>query len=166
MKDEDKLPLLKKSFKNLLNVTREEDYVTIVIFSGKSSVILPPTSCKETSFIENTIDSLEYEGTTDAAPGIKLACKTALKNYIEQGNNRIIMATGGHFQLPNSIYKQVAKQAKKGLYFTVFYFGASTAKLLNMEKLAAAGNGSFVHVTPGNNNQVLEKEVKAVTTGE
>ncbi|UYN86116.1 MAG: VWA domain-containing protein [Cyclobacteriaceae bacterium] len=160
MNSPDKLPLLKKSVLLLMKMMRPEDQVSIVTYSGKAKVELPPTSFKDEIKITQVIERLKSDGKTDGIAGIKLAYQVADKNYIRGGNNRIILATDGEFPIGNPTYEMVKKFAGEDIFITVFNFGkGSSAK--NLQQLAAFGKGNYEHITRENVDLKLIKEVKA-----
>ncbi len=160
MKDPNKLPLLKKSILLLVKMLREEDEMSIVVYSGTARVVLTPTSCKKEAKIKQVIEKLTSEGNTDANAGMKLAYKTANDNYIRGGNNRIILATDGEFPVSKDLYELVQKNAEDDIYMSVFYFGANAGSE-NLSKLSADGKGHFEHITHDNVDAKLMGEAKA-----
>jgi Ca-activated chloride channel family protein len=160
MKDPNKLPLLKKAILLLVKMLREEDELSIVVYSGTARVVLPPISCKKEARIKQVIEKLISEGNTDANAGIKLAYKTANDNYIRGGNNRIILATDGEFPVSKDLYDLVQKNAEEDIYLSVFYFGTNTTSE-NLSKLSADGKGNFEHITHENVDAKLIREAKA-----
>ncbi|NER05385.1 MAG: VWA domain-containing protein, partial [Okeania sp. SIO3C4] len=162
MKAPHKFPLLKKSFVELLSILRSRDEVALVSYSGKANVVLKPTSCSLRDTIASAINRLEARGGTDAQKGLKLAYKSARKNFIENGNNRIILATDGQFRLTESDFKQAQKYAEKGIRLTLFYFGDVKQEIVNLKKLTEAGKGNYVLITQENMMQKLKDEMKAI----
>lgn len=164
MASPDKMPLLKRSIKSLLNVLRPEDQLSIVIYSGKARVVLKPTSGANVKEIAHVIDQLQSDGDTDADKGLQLAYKLANKHYIRAGNNRIILATDGEFSVSDDVYKLVSESSKDDVYLTIFTFGRSEVNGRNLTKLAQSGKGSHTHITAGNANLqlILEAQAKRV----
>jgi Ca-activated chloride channel homolog len=161
MNNPEKLPLLKKSVLLLMKMMRPEDQVSIVTYSGKARVELPPTSFKEEARITQVIAQLKSEGKTDGNAGIKLAYQVADKNYIRGGNNRIILATDGEFGIGNPTYELVKKYASEDIFITVFNFGKSTMSTKNLQQLATLGNGNYEYITRENVDMKLIQEAKA-----
>jgi Ca-activated chloride channel homolog len=155
----ERLPLLKKSFRQLIRLMRKEDEVSIVIYSGKATLHLPPISASDTIKIMQSIQTLRSEGNTNIADGLALAYKTANKNYIESGNNKIIMATDGEFKTTEPLYKLAEKNASK-ITLSVFDFSQLVAPLQPLQSLAEKGNGNYVKVTSENSLEVLAKEAR------
>jgi Ca-activated chloride channel family protein len=160
MKDPNKLPLLKKSILLLVKMLREEDEMSIVVYSGTARVVLTPTSCKKEARIKQVIEKLTSEGNTDANAGVKLAYKTANDNYIRGGNNRIILATDGEFPVSKDLYDLVQKNVGEDIYLSVFYFGTNAGSE-NLSKLSVDGKGHFEHITHDNVDAKLIGEAKA-----
>lgn len=158
MNASDKLPLLKRSVLDMLSMMRAEDQISIVIYSGKAKVLLKPTSFKEEKKIQKAIESLESSGKTDGNSGIGLAYDVADKNYIRGGNNRIILATDGEFPISTEVFALVDKFAKEDIILSVFNFGKTSSK--NLERLSAAGQGNYEHITEANVELKLIREAK------
>jgi Ca-activated chloride channel homolog len=155
----ERLPLLKKSFQQLVRLMRKEDDVSIVIYSGKATLHLSPTSASDTTKIMQSIQTLRSEGNTNITDGMALAYKTANKNFIEGGNNKIIMATDGEFKTTEPLYKLAEKNASK-IALSVFDFSQLAAPLSPLQSLAEKGNGNYVKVTSENSLEVLAKEAQ------
>lgn len=158
---EDKLPLLKKSLRYLLNIMREEDEIAIVLYSGKAEVALKPISASQTKKIEKVIEGLSSHGSTNIEEGIKLAYKVADKNYIRGGNNRIVLATDGEFKLDKEIFNMVNKYATQDMMLSVFSFGKNKDKFQNLLKLVRKGKGNYEHIDEKNADYMLVKEAQS-----
>ena len=161
MHTREKLPLLKKSLKYLLGIMRPEDEISLVVYSGKAEVLLKGISSQEKDKIHKVIDNLQSGGNTNSEAGIKLAYKTADKNYIRGGNNRIIMATDGEFQVKDDIYQLVEKYAKEDISLSVFSFGKDDKVYKNLKQLSTQGKGNYEHINEKNADYKLVKEAKA-----
>ena len=150
MSDYNKLPLLQKSFRLLTNQLRAEDRVSIVVYAGASGVVLEPTPGNEKVTILEAIDNLEAGGSTAGAEGIELAYKLAEENLMKDGNNRIILATDGDFNVgPSSdgaLVRLIEKKREKGIFLSVLGFGMGNYKDNKMEKLADNGNGNYAYI--------------------
>lgn len=157
----DKLPLLKKSVLQLLEMMREEDELSLVVFSGKPEVLLEPISFKEQEKIKKAIGKLQSKGTTDGNAAIVLAYEVADKNYIRAGNNRIILATDGEFPLSAETEALIKKFSKEDIFLTVFNFGAGAGSAKVLEKIATLGKGNYESVTKENVDSKLVREVKS-----
>ncbi|QRR00596.1 vWA domain-containing protein [Dyadobacter sandarakinus] len=142
-----KLPLLKRSIKSLLTLLRTEDYISIVIYSGRARLVLKPTSGSKASDISRMIDRLQSDGDTDADEGLKLAYKTAGRQYIRGGNNRIILATDGEFPVSDEVMQMIESQAQQDISLSVFAFGKNQRDFQKLKKLSKAGNGNYAHIT-------------------
>ncbi len=154
----DRLPLLKESFQQLVRLMRTEDEVSIVIYSGRATVHLPPLSASDTTKIMRAIETLRSEGNTNILDGLNLAYKTANKNFIEDGNNKIILATDGEFNTSEALYKLVEKNPKVDL--SVFDFSQKPEAIASIELLAEKGKGNYIKVTPENSLHVLVNEAQ------
>ncbi|HHL52337.1 MAG TPA: DUF3520 domain-containing protein [Flammeovirgaceae bacterium] len=145
-----KLPLLKAAFRLLANQLRPQDKVSIVVYAGAAGLVLPPTPGDEKSAILQALDNLEAGGSTAGGAGIKLAYKIARENFIEGGNNRIILATDGDFNIGASsnaaMERLVEKERQSGIFLTVLGFGMGNYKDSKMEILADKGNGNYTYI--------------------
>jgi len=122
MKRPDKLPLLKNAFTRMLEHMRPEDRISIIVYSGDARVVLEAVSAAQKSTIEQTIDKLRSSGSTKGKNALKKAYKLAEQYYIPAGNNRIIMATDGYFDIP-SLFSITEKSTRQNVYLSVFSFG-------------------------------------------
>ncbi len=145
-----KLPLLKSSFKLLLNELRSEDYVSIVVYAGAAGIVLNPTKGNQKDSIRNALDKLKAGGSTAGGAGLKLAYKLAEENLIKNGNNRIILATDGDFNVglssESDMEKLIKEKRDKGIYITVAGFGMGNYKDSKMEIIADKGNGNYFYI--------------------
>lgn len=157
----DKLPLLKKSVLQLLDMMREEDELSLVVFSGKPEVLLEPISFKEQEKIRKAIGKLQSKGTTDGNAALTLAYEVADKNYIRAGNNRIILATDGEFPVSEETLARIQRFSKEDIYLTVFNFGAGSGSAKTLERIANLGKGNFESITQDNVESKLIREAKS-----
>jgi len=145
-----KLPLLKSAFKLLVNELRPTDRVAIVVYAGASGLVLPSTTGKEKDKIIDALDRLHSGGSTAGAAGLKLAYKTAEDNFMEEGNNRIILATDGDFNIGQSsnaeMERLIEKEREKGIFISVLGFGMGNYKDDKMEIIADKGNGNYAYI--------------------
>lgn len=150
MQSPNKLPLLKAAFKMLVNEMREEDKVAIVVYAGAAGLVLPSTQGTKKEKIINAIDNLTAGGSTAGGAGIKLAYEVALDNFKEDGNNRIIIATDGDFNVGASsnaeMERLIEKKREQGVFLTVVGFGMGNYKDDKMEILADKGNGNYAYI--------------------
>ncbi len=150
MMSEDKLPLLKTSFRYLVDNLTEHDTVSIVTYSGKEEVVLE--GCKGTmkEMILSKIDSLVASGSTNGEAGLLTAYEIAARYRIEGGNNRIIMASDGDLNVGMSsaaeLEAYVSEQRTGGIYLSVLGFGTGNYRDTNMETLADNGNGVYYYI--------------------
>ncbi len=150
MEAPNKLPLLKASFRLLVNQLRKEDRVSIVVYAGAAGMVLPSTQCDEKEKILQSIEKLEAGGSTAGGEGILLAYEVAKEHLIKNGNNRIILATDGDFNIGVSsdaeLVRMIEEKRKQGIYLTVLGFGMGNYKDSKMEKLADQGNGNYAYI--------------------
>ncbi|WP_353721155.1 VWA domain-containing protein [Dyadobacter sp. 676] len=156
-----KMPLLKRSIKSLLTLVRPEDMISIVLYSGKARVVLKPTSGAKAAEIARMIDLLQSDGDTDGNEGIKLAYKTANKQYIRAGNNRIVLATDGEFPVSDEVVDMIRQNAHQDVYLSVFTFGRNEHTGQKLKKLSELGMGSYAHVTDATADLQLILEAQA-----
>ena len=150
MNQANKLPLLKSSLKILIEKLRPKDRVAIVVYAGAAGVVLPSTSCDNKETIINAFEKLRAGGSTAGGEGIRLAYEIAKQNFIDEGNNRIILATDGDFNIGESsnaaMERLIEKKRKEGVFLTVLGFGMGNYKDSKMEKLSNAGNGNYAYI--------------------
>ncbi|MDR1642323.1 MAG: VWA domain-containing protein [Clostridiales bacterium] len=146
----DKLPLLKSSFKLLVDNLTENDMVSIVTYAGSSKVVLDSVDGSQKERILAAIEDLSAGGSTAGADGIRTAYTLAAKNYKENGNNRVILATDGDFNVGISSLDQleefISKKRDTGVYLSVLGFGTGNLKDSTMETLAKNGNGNQSYI--------------------
>ncbi|NUY81074.1 von Willebrand factor type A domain-containing protein [Flavobacterium sp. MAH-1] len=150
MSSYNKLPLLKASMKLLVAQLRDEDKVSMVVYAGAAGMVLPPTKGSEKAKIIAALDNLEVGGSTAGGAGIELAYKTASENFIKGGNNRVILATDGDFNVGASSNSDmetlIEEKRKSGVFLTVLGYGMGNYKDSKMEILADKGNGNYAYI--------------------
>lgn len=150
MNSPNKLPLLKSAFKILVNQLREQDKVSIVVYAGSAGTVLKPTNGSNKTEILNALDNLKAGGSTAGEEGLKLAYILAENHFVDGGNNRIILATDGDFNVGLSSDREmenlITEKRNSGIYFTVFGFGMGNYKDSKLELLANKGNGNYAYI--------------------
>lgn len=150
MGDANKLPLLKQAFKILVNNLRADDKVAIVVYAGAAGEVLSSTKGSEKSTIIAALERLESGGSTAGGAGINLAYQIAKQNYIQNGNNRVILATDGDFNVGSSsdgeMERLIEEKRKEGVFLTILGFGMGNYKDAKMEKISNAGNGNYAYI--------------------
>ena len=150
MSSPDKLPLLKKAFALLVDQLRPQDRVAIVVYAGAAGLVLPSTPGNQHGEIMAALERLQAGGSTAGGAGLKLAYETAREHYIDGGNNRVILATDGDFNVGASSDAEMVRLMKKerdnGVFLTVLGFGTGNLKDSKMEQIADHGNGNFHYV--------------------
>ena len=150
MSDQNKLPLLKSAFGLLINELRPQDHVAIVVYAGSAGLVLESTPGNRKETIMAAIDNLESGGSTAGGAGLKLAYKEAEKNFIKGGNNRIILATDGDFNVGESsngsMERLIEEKRELGVFITVLGFGMGNIKDDKMELIADKGNGNYSYI--------------------
>lgn len=163
MQSVDKLELLKKAFKILTNQLREKDYVSIVTYAGSAGLVLEPTRGSNKKAILNALNKLEAGGSTAGGEGIELAYQVAEDNFISGGNNRVILASDGDFNVGVSSASElealIEQKRENDIYLSVLGFGQGNYNDEGMETLADKGNGNYFYIDS-------EKEAEKVFTKE
>lgn len=150
MQSENKLGLLKKSLKLLSKQLNEKDRVSIVVYAGASGMVLEPVAGNKQMKIEQALEKLRAGGSTNGASGIRLAYQAARQEFIKGGNNRVILATDGDFNVGtvdhNALLDLIEKQRKDGIFLTTLGFGQGNYNDYLMEQLADHGNGNYAYI--------------------
>lgn len=165
MNDVNKLPLLKSSIKVLLNELRPDDRVSIVYYANGAGVLLEPTKASDKNKIIDAVDNMRAGGGTSGAAGLDLAYEMAAKHFIKDGNNRIILATDGDFNIGKSSDKEmqelIEEKRKSGVFLTCLGFGMGNYKDSKMITLSKKGNGNYAYIDNIQEaNRFLGKEFK------
>jgi Ca-activated chloride channel family protein len=150
MDEPNKLPLVKNSFRMLVDQLREQDHVAIVVYAGAAGVVLEPTSGAEKKTILEALDQLEAGGSTAGGEGIRLAYAMAKEHFKKEGNNRVILATDGDFNVGESsdaaMERLIEEKRNDGIFLTVLGYGMGNYKDSKMETLADKGNGNYAYI--------------------
>ena len=150
MDQPNKLPLVKQGFRLLVEQLYEKDRIAIVVYAGAAGLALPPTHGDNKAAILQAIENLEAGGSTAGGEGIELAYQVARENYIEGGNNRVILATDGDFNVgPSSdaeLVRLIEQKRDEGVFLTILGFGTGNYKDSKMEQLADKGNGNYAYL--------------------
>ena len=150
MDEPSKLPLLKSSFSMLVAQLREQDRVAIVVYAGAAGLVLPSTSGGDKATILNALENLEAGGSTAGGAGIRLAYSIAKQNFRANGNNRVVLATDGDFNVGESsngaMENLIEEKRKEGVFLTVLGFGTGNYKDSKMETIADKGNGNYFYI--------------------
>lgn len=145
-----RLPLVKASLKMLVDQLRAVDHVAIVTYAGSAGVKLESTPGDEKMKIKSAIEELEAGGSTAGAAGIKKAYEIAKQQFIKGGNNRIILASDGDFNVgessDESMEELISKESKSGVFLTVLGYGMGNLKDSKMEILADKGHGNYAYI--------------------
>lgn len=150
MQDYNKLPLLKESLAILVENLRPVDRISIVVYAGSSRIVLEGSDSTEKEDIMDAINQLQAGGSTAGESGIDLAYEVAERNFIEGGNNRIILATDGDFNVGTSSVEQlkeiISGKRATGIFLSVLGFGTGNTRDDIMESLADHGNGIYYYI--------------------
>ncbi|MGD1929406.1 MAG: von Willebrand factor type A domain-containing protein [Leptolyngbyaceae cyanobacterium] len=162
MDEPNKLPLLKAAIKLLAEQMDADDRVAIVVYAGAAGLVLEPTPGSETSQILAAIEALEAGGSTAGGAGIELAYQVAKENFLPEGNNRVILATDGDFNVgPSSdgeLVRLIEGKRDDGIFLTVLGLGTGNYQDSKMEQLANQGNGNYAYL-----DSLLEAKKALVT---
>ena len=146
----DKLPLVKKAMRMLVDTLRDEDRIAIVVYAGASGLALPPTPGDQKDRIHQAIARLEAGGSTNGGAGITLAYRIAREQFIKGGINRVILATDGDFNVgvtsQGDLTRLIEQEREAGVFLSVLGVGTGNLKDSTMEKLADRGNGNYAYL--------------------
>jgi Ca-activated chloride channel homolog len=150
MEEPNKLPLVQASMNMLTDQLRDKDKVAIVVYAGNAGLVLPSTSGSNKIKIKEAINDLQAGGSTAGGEGIKLAYKIARENFLKEGNNRIILATDGDFNVGASsddeLVRMIEQERKSGVFLSVLGYGMGNYKDNKMQQLADKGNGNHSYI--------------------
>jgi len=150
MASANKLPLVQSSLKMLVDQLRTQDKVAIVVYAGAAGLVLPSTAGSEKTKIKDAIERLDAGGSTAGGEGIRLAYQTAKQNFLKSGNNRVILATDGDFNVGASsdsdMEHLIEQERKSGVFLSVLGYGMGNYKDSKMETLADKGNGNYAYI--------------------
>lgn len=150
MNTSDKLELLKAGLTMLVDNLRPNDRVSIITYSGTVQKLLESTLVSDAATIKTAVSRLVASGSTAGGAALEMAYREAAENYIEGGNNRIVLGTDGDFNVgvtsTEALVEMVETNAKKGIYITVCGFGLGNLNDSMMEKISNAGNGTYEYI--------------------
>jgi Ca-activated chloride channel family protein len=150
MNDPVKLPLVQRSLRLLVNELRPIDRVAIVVYAGAAGLVLPSTPASDRERILAAIEQLQAGGSTAGGAGIRLAYEVAKQHHQPEGNNRIILATDGDFNVgvssTSELVRLVEEKRAQGTFLTILGFGMGNLKDGRLEQLADKGNGNYAYV--------------------
>ncbi|MCX5796179.1 MAG: VWA domain-containing protein [Elusimicrobia bacterium] len=150
MQDGNKLPLVKKALRLLVNELRPQDHVAIVTYASSAGIVLDATSGIRKADILAAIDRLQADGSTAGAQGIQLAYQVAAKHLLKKGNNRVILATDGDFNVgvtsDSELVRLIEGERTKGIFLTVLGVGEGNYQDAKMQQLADKGNGNYAYL--------------------
>ena len=150
MQSADKLPLVRRALQFLVLQLREQDRVAMVVYAGAAGLVLPPTSGAHKGVILAAIGELEAGGSTAGGAGIRLAYDVARQHHMPGGNNRVILATDGDFNVGASsdaeMERLIEEKRRQGTFLSVLGFGRGNLKDSKMETLADKGNGNYAYI--------------------
>ncbi|RBL92585.1 YfbK domain-containing protein [Chitinophaga flava] len=145
-----KLPLLQAAFRILVNNLRPADKVAIVTYSSEPGVKLQATSGEEKEKILNAIDNLSAGGATAGEAAIKMAYQIAAEQFVPNGNNRVILATDGDFNVgltsDAEMEELITQKKESGVLLTCLGFGMKNYKDSKLQALSSKGNGNFAYI--------------------
>ncbi len=157
MNSPEKLGILKSGFKTMTDNLKSQDKIAIVTYAGEAGVLLPSTSGDEKAKIKAAIDKLGAGGSTAGAAGIKTAYEIAEENFIQDGNNRVILGSDGDFNVgPSStdeLVELIEEKRESGIYLTVLGVGSGNLNDHMMEQIANKGNGNYEYIDNANQIQ-------------
>ncbi|MCX7002030.1 MAG: von Willebrand factor type A domain-containing protein [bacterium] len=150
MDEPNKLPLVKAAIKLLVNELRPMDRVALVVYAGAAGLVLESTPGDEKARITAALEQLQAGGSTAGGAGVQLAYTIAKQHFLSNGNNRVILATDGDFNVGASsdaaLVRMIEEKRNDGIYLTVLGFGMGNYKDNKMEQLADKGNGNYAYI--------------------
>ena len=150
MAEENKLPLLKQSFGLLVDELGQKDRVSIVTYAGGTATILDGVSGDDKEKILDALDNLQAGGSTNGSSAIEMAYQAAEKNFIVNGNNRVILASDGDWNVgitsESALSELIQEKKESGIYLSVLGFGMGNYSDARMETLADDGNGNYAYI--------------------
>ena len=150
MSSEEKLPLLKESFKFMLDSLKKDDRVSMVVYASATGVVLDSVAGNDRKTIEKALDKLSSGGSTAGGAGINQAYNLAQKNFIKDGNNRVILATDGDFNVGTTsndeLEKMIVDKKSSGIFLTVLGFGRDNSNDQRMSRLSNIGDGNYYYI--------------------
>jgi Ca-activated chloride channel homolog len=150
MDEPNKLPLLQRSLRALVENLHPEDRVAMVSYAGSSGLVLPSTPASRRGEIHAAIDNLQAGGSTHGSSGITLAYELARENFLKDGANRVILCTDGDFNVgvtdQSELQKLIERERASGVFLSVLGFGTGNLKDSTMEMLANKGNGNYAYI--------------------
>ena len=150
MQTANKLPLVIQSLRLLTKQLREQDHVAIAVYAGAAGLVLPSTPGSDKARIMAALDRLQAGGSTNGAAGLRLAYETAREHFVEEGANRVILATDGDFNVgttsDSDMIQLIEAERKSGVNLTVLGFGMGNIRDAMMEQIADKGNGQYAYI--------------------
>ena len=150
MNSADKLPLLKQALSMLAGQLDSRDRISMVVYAGASGIVLPATPGNRKADIMAALQQLHAGGSTNGAAGIQLAYQLAQQNYIQNGVNRVILATDGDFNVglasTEELIDLIQRKRKAGISLTTLGFGSGNYNDHLLEQLADEGDGNYAYI--------------------
>jgi len=150
MRSPDKLPLVKRSLRMLVDQLRPEDRVALVVYAGAAGLVLESTPGSRKDVILDAIDRLDAGGSTAGGAGLRLAYHVARETLVDEGNNRVILATDGDFNVGASsdseMIRLIEDERRHGVFLTVLGFGTGNLQNEKMQSIAQHGNGNYAYI--------------------
>jgi Ca-activated chloride channel family protein len=164
MDSPNKLPLLKRAMRMLVQRLGEDDRVSIVVYAGAAGLVLPPTPATERTTIMDALERLHAGGSTNGGEGIQLAYAQALEHFLPGGVNRILLCSDGDFNVgvtsTGDLVRLAEQHAKAGIYLSVLGFGIGNHNDAMLEQLSNKANGNYAFIdTPAEAQKVLVQQL-------
>jgi uncharacterized protein YegL len=165
MKQNGKIDSLKMAMLYMAEELRSVDRISVITFATSTNEIMTNVSGSSKDVIMPTINNLQAKGTTNGVLGLEKAFAEAIDQYIEGGNNQVIVVTDGIFNGNNSNPQEVKALIKaysdRGVVLSVVGFGKDQQAIQQMTKMAETGKGSFIPFDNGANARPkLIEEIK------
>ena len=154
----DKLPIVKKALKYVTTKLSDDNLITIITYSKKAKILLPPTQSTESTLINNAIDQLYYGSKSNIHAGLQMAYQVAKEYFVNDGDNQIFLATDGDVAIDKNEKQILQKQKRKnGIQFNALYVSDKVYPhhQTSLSKLTNIGGGSFIHLAKTNYEDLI-----------
>lgn|GEM_PF-1243019 len=164
MESPEKLPLLKETFSHFTGLLRYEDQVAIVTYTSTAALPLPSVSASQRRLIVETIQNITSKGNTVLLEGLEMAYSQSVAAYVKEGNNRVILATDGRFDVTEDLLRLLDRYKARGIHLSLYLFGETEKKIYadNLRKLATRAAGSYHYATADNIRDLMLHEALLV----
>jgi Ca-activated chloride channel family protein len=169
MRGQDRLPLVKRSLKLLVEQLRPEDHAALVVYAGAARIALEPTPGSRRGHLLRAIENLSAGGSTAGGAGLNLAYRLAEQNFDPNSVNRVLLFSDGDFNVgasdSGSIGDRISGKRESGVYLSVFTVGTGNLNDRIAQALAQQGNGIAAYLDGlGEARRLFENQLTATLT--